>query len=156
MTNTTTQDREMALSSTLNTPVALVWEVWTKPEHIAHWWGPNGFTTTIRVMEVRPGGQWNLVMHSPDGKDFDNKTIFREVIPGKKLVFEHVSYPRFVATIDFEEKGDQTAITWRMLFETAEVCKEIAETHKAREGQKQNMEKLHAYLTGLDKTIKHA
>ena len=44
-----TQDREIAISRKLNAPVELVWELWTNPEHIANWWGPDGFTNTIKI-----------------------------------------------------------------------------------------------------------
>jgi len=144
-----TKDREIFLSRTLNAPVALVWEVWTQPEHIANWWGPAGFTNTISTMDMRAGGEWNLVMHGPDGKDYINKSIFKEVILHKKIVYEHVSYPRLIATIEFEERGDKTHITWHMLFESREQFIEVAKAHKVVEGQKQNVEKLEAYLAAL-------
>ena len=44
----------------LNAPRELVWEVWTNPEHIKNWWGPNGFTSTIFQMDVKPGGTWDI------------------------------------------------------------------------------------------------
>jgi uncharacterized protein YndB with AHSA1/START domain len=100
-----THDRELIISRKLNAPVDLVWEVWTKPEHIANWWGPNGFTNTIHTISVIPGGEWDLVMHGPDGTDYKNKSVFKEIILYKKIVYEHISSPRFVATIDFEEQG---------------------------------------------------
>lgn len=142
-----TQDREITLSRKLDAPVALVWEVWTKPEHIVNWWGPNGFTNTINTMDVSPGGEWNLVMHGPDGTDYKNKSIFKEIIPFKKLVYEHVSGPRFVATIEFQEQGDQTQLTWHMLFESAEEFIQVVKTFKADEGLKQNVDKLEVYLS---------
>jgi uncharacterized protein YndB with AHSA1/START domain len=145
-----TKDREISLSRTLNAPVELVWEVWTKPEHIAGWWGPDGFTNTIDTMDVRPGGEWNLVMHGPDGTDYKNASVFREIILLKKIVYEHLSAPRFVSTIDFEEQGEQTHINWHMLFETAEEFIRVVKTFKADEGLKQNVEKLNAYLAGLN------
>lgn len=148
-----TADREISLSRTLDAPVALVWEVWTQPEHIANWWGPAGFTNTISTMDMQAGGEWNLVMHGPDGKDYVNKSIFREVIQHKKIVYEHVSYPRLVATIEFEELGDKTLINWHMLFESREQFIEVAKAHRVVEGQKQNVQKLEAYLAGL--TTKH-
>jgi len=144
-----THDREISISRKLNAPVELVWEVWTKPEHIANWWGPNGFTNTIAKMEMAPGGEWDLVMHGPDGTDYKNKSIFKEIIPCKKIVYEHVSAPRFVATIDFEEQGEQTLINWHMLFESAEEFIQVVKAYGAVEGLKQNIEKLNVYLTGL-------
>jgi len=141
-----TRDRELLLSRTLNAPVSLVWEVWTRAEHIANWWGPDGFTNTINRMYFRPGGEWELVMHGPDGTDYKNKSIFREIVRHKKIVYEHVSAPRFTATISFEEQGAQTLITWHMLFESAEEFIRTVKTFKADEGLKQNLEKLGRYL----------
>ena len=103
-----TRDRELIITRKINAPVELVWEVWTKPEHIANWWGPDGFTNTITKMEVRPGGVWELTMHGPDGTDYPNKSIFREVLPLEKIVYEHVSEPHIVGTITFEKQGKQT------------------------------------------------
>ena len=81
-----TKDRELLITRLFDAPVDLVWEAWTNPEHIANWWGPDGFTNTIYQMDLRPGGEWNLTMHGPDGTDYKNKSIFKEVIPRKKLV----------------------------------------------------------------------
>jgi uncharacterized protein YndB with AHSA1/START domain len=143
-----TKDRELLISRTVNAPVALVWEVWTNPEHIAKWWGPNGFTNTISRMDIRPGGEWNLVMHGPDGTDYRNRSIFKEVVVNKKIVFEHFA-PNFTATIQFEEQGDKTQLTWHMVFDSKEVFMAAVKAHRADEGLKQNLEKLEAYVKGL-------
>lgn len=145
-----THDRELVISRTLNAPVELVWEVWTNPEHIAKWWGPDGFTNTISTMEVTPGGGWDLVMHGPDGTDYINKSVFKEIIPFKKIVYEHISYPRILATITFEDRGEQTFINWHMLFESVEIFKEVVKTYKADEGLKQNVEKLGVYVSEMN------
>jgi uncharacterized protein YndB with AHSA1/START domain len=57
-------------------PRELVFRAWTESIHIAQWWGPTGFRTTIYEMNVRPGRVWRFVMHGPDGRD-ELKT-FRE------------------------------------------------------------------------------
>jgi len=149
-----TSDRELRLSRTLDAPVELVWEVWTQPEHIAQWWGPNGFTTTIKTMDIEAGGEWSLVMHGPDGTDYKNKSVFKEIVPLKKIVYEHISAPKFLTTVTFEAQGEQTLITWHMLFESKEQFIQVVKTFKADEGLKQNLEKLGAYLaTEKAKTI---
>jgi uncharacterized protein YndB with AHSA1/START domain len=152
MENTTsnTQDRELLLNRIIDAPIELVWEVWTQPEHIAQWWGPNGFTTTISTMNIEPNGEWNLVMHGPDGTDYNNKSIFKEIVLHKKIVYEHISAPKFVATIKFEEQGEQTHISWHMLFETREQFIQVVQTFKADEGLKQNLEKLNKYVKELN------
>ena len=141
-----TGDRELRLSRVLDAPVELVWEVFTDPNHIAQWWGPNGFKNTITRMEVKPGGKWDLVMHGPDGTDYKNESVYLEVVTHRKIVFEHVS-PKFTATIGFEGRGEQTLLTWHMLFESAEQFIQVVKTFKADEGLKQNIEKLSRYLT---------
>jgi len=147
---TNTSDRELIITRKLDAPVELVWEVWTNPEHIVNWWGPNGFTNTITKMDMVEGGEWDLVMHGPDGMDYNNKSIFKEIIPLKKIVYEHISGPKFVATIQFEEQGEQTMLKWHMLFETAEQFIQVVKTFKADEGLKQNIEKLNSYLVNFN------
>ncbi len=141
-----TADREIRISRLLSAPIELVWEVWTNPEHIKNWWGPNGFTNTITKMEVEPGGEWDLVMHGPDGTDYKNKSVFKEIIKHKKIVYEHVSGPKFLATITFESRDNTTFIYWHMLFESKEEFIQVVKTFKADEGLKQNIEKLEHYL----------
>jgi uncharacterized protein YndB with AHSA1/START domain len=144
-----TKDRELLVSKTINAPIDLVWEVWTNPEHIANWWGPEGFSSTITTMDITPGGEWNLVMHGPDGTDYKNKSIFKEIIFQKKIIYQHVSAPKFIATIEFEEKGESTFLNWHMLFENHDQFIQVVKTFKADEGLKQNIKKLGDYLSAL-------
>lgn len=96
-----TERRQLSISRTLKAPIELVWEVWTTPEHIAQWWGPNGFTNSIQQMDVREGGEWKLTMHGPDGTNYPNRSIYKEIVLHKKIVFEHFN-PHFITTVVFE------------------------------------------------------
>ena len=142
-----TADREIRMSRLLDAPVKLVWEVWTKPEHIKEWWGPNGFTNTISTMNVEEGGYWNLVMHGPDGVNYQNESVYKEIIKHKKIVYEHTSTPHFMATITFEPQGNKTLIDWHMVFDSKEQFIQVVKTFKADEGLRQNLEKLDHYLS---------
>lgn len=144
-----TKDRELLITRTLNAPIELVWEAFTNPEHVANWWGPNGFTNTIYTMDLRPGGLWELVMHGPDGTDYKNKSIYKEIVVNKKIVFNHFN-PDFTTTIEFEEQGEQTHLRWHMLFNSVEEFIQVVKTFKADEGLKQNIEKLIVYLQGME------
>lgn len=137
-----TAEREIRLSRLLNASIALVWEVWTNPENIKHWWRPNGFTNTITKMDVTGNGEWDLIMHGPDGTDYKNKSIFKEMIKHKKLTYKHVSTPKFLATVEFEEQGEKTLLNWHMLFGSKEQFIQVVKTFKADEGLKQNTDKL--------------
>jgi uncharacterized protein YndB with AHSA1/START domain len=147
MTNNT-KDRELLISRVLNAPRELVWEVWTNPEHIKNWWGPTGFTNTIQTMEVKPEGVWEFVMHGPDGTNYKNKSVFKEIVKPERIVFQHFN-PNFLATINFTEEGGKTFLEWSMLFETKEQFEQVVKTFKADEGLKQNIVKLEAYLSKM-------
>ena len=142
----TTTGRELVISRVLNAPRELVWEVWTNPEHIKHWWGPNGFTNTIFQMDVKPGGVWDFIMHGPDGTDYKNKSIYKEVIKPERLVYDHVSGPKFQFSVTFTEQSRKTLISIQMLFETAEERDNVVKVFKADEGLRQNISKLEGYL----------
>ena len=144
-----TSDRELIITRLLNAPRELVWDVFTIHEHKKNWWGPNGFTNTIDKMDVKPGGEWEFVMHGPDGTDYKNKSIYKEIVRPERIVFEHVSGPKFIATITFTAEGNKTHLKWHMLFESAEQFQQVVKTFKADEGLKQNIVKLEEYLAGV-------
>ena len=140
--------REQKTFLILDAPIELVWEVWTKPEHIKHWWGPEGFTNTIEKMQAEPGGEWIFVMHGPDGNKYSNKTIFRDVVRHKKIVHEHFD-PNFISIIEFEKQGDKTGLNWYKLYETKELFEMVEQNHKSNEGFIQTVAKLGNYLSQM-------
>jgi len=87
-----TSDREIVLSRVFDAPRELVFKAWTDSRHVAEWWGPNGFTTTVHEMDVRPGGVWRFVMHSPDGVDFDNAREYHAVEMGHQTFDPFAAY----------------------------------------------------------------
>ncbi|WP_229308498.1 SRPBCC domain-containing protein [Jiulongibacter sediminis] len=104
------EERQIRLSRVINHPIKNVWQVWTEPDHIKNWWGPHGFTNTISKMEMNPGGEWNLTMHGPDGTNYRNESVFVEIIHHKKIVYDHLTGPKFRATVLFKDLGDKTNI----------------------------------------------
>ena len=144
-----TANRELSMTRLFNAPRKLMWEVWTKPEHIKNWWGPNGFTNTIFTMDVKNGGVWDFIMHGPDGTDYKNKNVFAEVIKPEKIIYDHISDPIHRTTITFVEQGNKTLVTMTMVFETAELKEQVVKTFKADIGLTQNMNKLEEYLAKM-------
>src|SRR4051794_37608696 len=110
-----TPDREISATRIFDAPRDLVFQMWTDPQHIGNWWGPNGFTITLYEMDVRPGGVWRFVMHGPDGRDYQNKIVYVEVVKPERLVYDHVSGPLFRATVNFAEEGRKTRLNMQML-----------------------------------------
>lgn len=150
--NVDTSDREMVITRLIDAPRELVWEAMTKPEHVVHWWGPNGFTNTLEKMDFRVGGEWSHIMHGPDGTDYPNKSIFTAIVEHERIEFSHGGKRKgdpdtnFYATWTFEVVGKQTRVTIRGLFPTAEALNFAVKTYGAIEGGEQTLARLSDYL----------
>jgi uncharacterized protein YndB with AHSA1/START domain len=149
-----TSEKEIQVTRLLNAPRELVFEVWTSPKHVDKWWGPNGFTNITRKMDVRPGGEWVYVMHGPDGRKYDNRIRFVEVVKPEKLVYLHDSGKdndpgEFQSIITFEAVGHQTKVTLRSVFKTKEARDFVVREFGALEGAQQHLSKLESYLANL-------
>lgn len=148
-----TVSKELSISRLINAPRELVWEAWTNPEHIRHWWGPEGFKSTISKMEVQPDGEWEFIMHGPDGTDYKNKHIYLEVEKPSGIVMKHVSFPPFVMTATFEAQGNKTLVKLHSVFESAEQLAEVIKVFKADEGMKQNMTRMDNYVIKMNTPV---
>ena len=127
------RDREIVLSRVFEAPRELVFEAWTKEEHLTKWFGPKGFTTKTHECDLRIGGRWRFDMIAPDGKVWGNRMVFLEIKAPELLVLDHGSDKdddehRFRVTITFDEQSDKksfgchagTVVTMRQLHPTKE------------------------------------
>lgn len=150
-------DREIVTTRVLDAPRALVWKVWTDPQHIAHWWGPTGFTTTTQAMDVRPGGQWRFTMHGPDGRDYPNLVTWLELDEPARLVYRHgdeaaVEPVDFTTTVTFEELAGplpRTRVTLRAVFASRQARDFVAREYGAVEGAQQTIARLAEHVGSL-------
>jgi uncharacterized protein YndB with AHSA1/START domain len=131
----------------LDAPPERVYRAWVEPERLARWWGPRGFTNEFQVCEPRPEGQWLFVMVSPGGERFQNECVFVELVPGQKVVIDHVVPPRFRLISQFEAEGSRTRITWRQIFESREICEMVKGV--AGSGNEDNLDRLVAELAAM-------
>ena len=150
-----TSGREIVISRVLHAPRELVWEAWTDPRQVSKWWGPRGFTTTIKQMDFRVGGVWEHTMHGPDGTNYPNKSIFKEIVPLKRITFSHGGGREtgpgatFTATWTFETvDGNKTRLSGRMVFPSAEARDFVVREFGAIEGGKQTLERAAEYVAG--------
>jgi uncharacterized protein YndB with AHSA1/START domain len=135
-------------------PRDLVFSVWTDPKHLAQWWGPNGFTTTTHSFEMRPGGVWRFVMHGPDGRDYQNRITFEEVVPPQRIVYRHgdgadVEPVQFRQTVIFEDLGGRTRVTWRGVFPSAAERNRVIKEYGADKGLAQTLARLEQHVSEL-------
>jgi uncharacterized protein YndB with AHSA1/START domain len=133
-------------------PRDLVYAVFTDPKHLAQWWGPNGFTTTTLSFDMRPGGVWRFVMHGPDGRDYQNRITYEEVMPPERIVYRHgggedVEPVQFRQTITFEDLGGRTRIIWRGDFPSAAERDRVIKEYGADTGLVQTLARLEQYVS---------
>ena len=133
-------------------PRELVFSAWTSAEHLAQWWGPVGFSTTTMSFDMRPGGIWRFVMHGPDGRDYQNRVTFEEIMPPERIVYRHgggdddVEPVQFKQTVIFEDIGGRTRITWRSDFPSAAERTRVIKEYHADTGLMQTMTRLGEYV----------
>lgn len=119
-------DREIVLSRVYDAPRELVFRLWTEREHVSHWFGPKGFTTTTHEMDARVGGRWRFDMRAPDGTLYTNRVEYLEIAAPERIVFDHGTDvdddpTRFRVTVTFDEQADKkTVLTLRQVHPTKE------------------------------------
>jgi uncharacterized protein YndB with AHSA1/START domain len=139
-----TADREIISTRVFDAPRELIWEAWTNPDHLIHWWGPKGFRNTFHEFNCHPGGVWRYVMHSPDGRDFKNEMVFVELTRPQRIILDHTVPPHFRLTATFEAQGKKTKLTFHQVFAT--VAEYEAVKKLAIPGNEQNFDRLAAHL----------
>jgi uncharacterized protein YndB with AHSA1/START domain len=136
-------------------PRDLVFDAFSSPSQLAQWWGPTGFTLTTREMNFAPGGDWCFVMHGPDGRDYQNKIVFRVIERPTRIAYTHPGDDggepvSMETTIDFSDEAGGTRIDWRMRFSTIAERDRVDREYGAAKGLAQNLARLHAYIANAD------
>lgn len=158
MTNsveTLIEDNVVVYKRYFDVPVELAFEVWTSPEHLSHWWGPDGFTLTTLRMDFNVGGFWEFVMHGPDGHDYKNKVQFVEINAPFLLRYRHMGNGEghedvsFEANIAFERSGEGASLTFKQIFASKAELERVNEKYGAIEGAKQHIGNFAKYLETL-------
>lgn len=110
---------DLVLEREVDVPPALLWEAWTKAEHLREWFAPRPWTITECEVDLRPGGALRFVMKNPEGEEFPNVGCYLEIVPTKRLVWTDALLPGyrpsenpfFTAVITLEPHGKGTRYT---------------------------------------------
>jgi uncharacterized protein YndB with AHSA1/START domain len=145
---------EIVICRNFAAPRELVWKAWTDPNHVGRWWGPAGFTTTTHAMDFRSGGTWRYTMHGPDGRDYENRIDYIEIVEPLKLVYQlggevNDNSVSFRTEVSFDEIDSGTKVTMRTIFPTAAARDFVIHNYGAVEGGKQHLANLEDYLAGM-------
>jgi uncharacterized protein YndB with AHSA1/START domain len=110
--------KTVRFTRTFAAPRQLVWDVWTKPEHLQHWYSPNGFKVEGVESDPRPGGVFKLIMVPNGGGGFWSVGRYLEVDAPRRLVVRAGGQApdgslmfEVVNTAVFEEQGGKTLLT---------------------------------------------
>jgi len=148
-----TADRQIVMTRVISAPRELVFEAFTEVRHLSRWWGPEGFTTTTRAFEFRIGGEWDFVMHGPDGMDYQEWITWTEIDPPERITFLHGESRddpnTFESVLTFAPDDTATRIEMRTVFPTKEQRDEAVEKYHAIEGAQQTLSNLAGYVIEL-------
>ena len=123
-------NRTLTIEKTFNAPVQLVWDAWTKSEHILKWWAPAVVKIKVIQHDFKVGGKWKYAMPMPDGNEFVSEGTYREIIEHKKIITS-ADFKPMTEDVElqayFEEDGDKTNFTFKVVHKTPEYCKQQEE-----------------------------
>jgi uncharacterized protein YndB with AHSA1/START domain len=120
-------DCEIYSSRIVKAPIEVVYEAFSKPKHLKKWWGPKGFTNTIHEFDLRPEGKWILTMHGPEKGNYENSSVFKNVVPYKLVSWTRLSQPLFDMEVSFEKiDPSMTKIAFRMIFSSSDECSKMS------------------------------
>jgi uncharacterized protein YndB with AHSA1/START domain len=116
--------REVTITRVYDAPARLLFEAYSKPEHVMQWFGPKGWPLTLCEMDFRVGGRFRFAMTGPSGKQntpFGGEYL--EIVPNKKIVydngFETKGAGRMIVTVTYDEIGEgRTKLTVHTLFQS--------------------------------------
>ena len=158
--------RDFVIARVFDAPRDLLWQCFTDPERMQHWWGPKGFTVISSKMDLRVGGTYHYGMRTPDGAAMWGLFTYREIVPREKMVFVNcfsdenggvtrhpgsATWPlKLLSTFTFADApGGKTrfTVTWRPLEATAEEQQTFDRMHDSMtQGWGGTMDNLTAYL----------
>jgi len=81
---------------------------------------------TVCEIDLRIGGAWQIVMRMADGSEHPFKGVYREIVPGERLVYTEcydvpaIGSPEWLTTITFEEFDGKTKLTNLLRHQSAE------------------------------------
>ena len=129
-------------SREIEAPVDEVFAAFRDPERLSRWWGPAGFTNTFHTFEFETAGRWVYTMHSPNGGNPENESIFEVVEPPHRVVIRHLSQPLYRLTLELTPVEHGTRVSWSQEFDDAKVADRIAKI--VIPANEQNLDRLSA------------
>ena len=140
-------DREILITRLFSAPREVVFDAWTKAEHVANWWDPAGIPLAVSEIDLRPGGAFRFVHRAPRGVGPAFTGTYREIVPPARLVFTTPAPAggESVGTLLFEARDGQTLLTMTIASASKEARDALLEMH-VDAGTVRTLDNLDAYL----------
>ena len=90
LTLTLPSDREIMMTRVFNASRHLVFDAWTKCEHLKRWWGPGTWSMPVCEIDLRIGGAWRYLMRNTEGTEMGMHGEYREIAAPERLVSTEV------------------------------------------------------------------
>jgi uncharacterized protein YndB with AHSA1/START domain len=108
----------------VDAPRALVFEAFTKCEHLKRWMGPSTLTMVSCETDLRVGGRYRFVFRGPDGSEVGFSGEFKEIVRPERVVrtfvFEPMPDAAALETLELEEHDGKTTIKTTTVHKTVE------------------------------------
>ncbi len=119
-------EREITLTRVIDAPAALLFEAYSRPEHIMKWFGPVGWPVTLAEIDFRVGGTFKFARTGPSG--VQNEPFggtYLEIVPDRKIVYDNgFNFEKMmVVTVTFDEADGKTKLTLHTVFASDEIAK---------------------------------
>ena len=120
MTVTFPNELEVLLTREFAAPIELVFDVFTKVEHVRKTFAPFGEEVLVCSIDLRAGGEYHFVMVTDEGREMSFRGTYLEVEPPTRTVqtwiFDGWPDTEAVETMDLEETAGGTKLTWKLAF----------------------------------------
>jgi uncharacterized protein YndB with AHSA1/START domain len=84
---TAEQNFSLEIRRVIKAPRDRVYAAWTDPAQLKQWFGPENVQTRDIIADAREGGEFRWDLINPEGEEMTIRGEFRELQPGKKIVF---------------------------------------------------------------------
>jgi uncharacterized protein YndB with AHSA1/START domain len=109
MTDSTNVKKEdVVITRIIDAPLELVWQAWTEPEQVMHWWGPKYYTSPSCKIDLRVGGKYVFAMQAPadqGGQVSYTAGVYQRIEPLKLLEFTQSLSDKDGNAIDPQQAG---------------------------------------------------
>jgi uncharacterized protein YndB with AHSA1/START domain len=147
---TTPSDCEIVAVRVVDAPRSLVWDIWTRPEHLPHWMtGPDGWMMTACEIDLRAGGTWRFAWRGRDGAEMEMRGVYREVVPPERLVHTESwggDWPDTLNTLVLTEEDGKTTMTCTVRYPSKE-ARDRALGTGMKEGWSRSYDRLDGYMS---------